>query len=869
MRKMFLTLCMAMFTVVAFAQDVIQVQTHKVVSMDEQFYVTFIIEGSKPSEFTWDAGDDFNLVWGPQQGRSSSVQIINGKRTESSQTTYSYILKPLSVGKFTLPKASAVVNGKEIFSTVETVEVVNGSQSSSSSHSSSASSGSSSARQQTSYNVSGEDIFLRMSLNRTNVVLGEPVTATLKLYHRVNIAGFENAKFPTFNGFWSQEIESPTNIEFVRESYNGQIYNSAVLRKYVIIPQKPGRLEIDPAELVCLVNVKTSSSGNSIFDGFFEDYATVRRQVESSPIAVNVSALPSGAPSSFYGGVGEYSVSASVSRDTIKAHEAASLLLTIKGTGNVSLLETPEVKFPLDMEVYDPKVQNSLSGNVTSGSKIYEYPFIPRSYGEFVIEPIKYSYYDIATRRYVTLETEPISITVLPGQEISSSASTTLPLSSPKGVKDIDSDIRYINVKDPGLDEKGNFFVGSAFFWVLLLFIIVAFLISWMAFRTLAARRADVAGSKNRKATQMAMRRLSRARSLMNKGDSAAFYEELHKALLGYVSDKLNAPVSELNRDRISEALLERSVPSEDVNAFIGILDDCEFARYAPQAVSEAVSSHYESAVEVISSIDSKMKSKRTGKIHGIVALLLMMAPLAADAKDVDARVDSLWYAGNEAYAAGLWMEAADSYGQISEMGLESAALYCNIGNAYYKDGNIPQAILYYERSLKLDPSYPDARYNLDLMNERIQDRIEPMPEFFLKSWLRDICYKLTSDGWAVIFIVLLAITLAMVLMFILSPSVAGRRVGFFAAIVTCVLMSVALSFSVWQKREYASDDYAIVTKGVTSAKSSPSSDNSTDLFILHGGTKVEILDKMGDWSNISLLDGRQGWIRTADIEQI
>lgn len=868
MRKIFLTLCMALTAVVAFAQDAIQVQTHKVVSLDEQFYVTFIIEGGKPSDFTWDAGEDFKLIWGPQQGRSSSVQIVNGKRTESSQTTFSYILKPLSTGKFTLQRASAKVNGKEIFSTAETIEVVNGTSSSGSSQQTSSSPSNSSGNRSSGYDVSGEDIFLRMSISRGNVVMGEPVIATLKLYQRVNIAGFENAKFPSFNGFWSQEIESPTNIEFSRESYGGQIYNSAVLRKYVLIPQKPGKLEIDPAELVCLVNVRTSSSGSSIFDGFFEDYATVRKKVVSSPVSINVSSLPSGAPASFYGGVGEFDVSVSVSKDTLKAHEAASLIFTVNGTGNVSLLETPKIIFPLDMEEYDPKVKNNLSGTVTSGSKVYEYPFIPRSYGDFVIEPIKYSYYDIRSRKYVTLQTEPINLTVLPSQEITSSASTALPGVSPKDVRNIDSDIRYINVKDMSLDEKGGFFVGSSTFWALVALIIVIFLVCWMTFRTLSARRADVTGSKVRKATQMAMRRLSRAKSMMKKGESSAFYEELHKALLGYVSDKLNVPVTEMNRDRITETLTERNVPVEDVNAFIGILDDCEFARYAPQAVSDAVASHYEAAVEVISSMDSKIKTRKMGKNYGMV-LLLMLLPVAAGAKVSDSSADSLWNAGAQAYSAGLWMDAAESYEQISEMGLESAALYCNIGNAYYKDGNIPMAILNYERSLRLDPSYSDARYNLDLMNDQIQDRIEPVPEFFLKSWLRDICYRLSSDAWAVVFIVLLIITLSLVLLFILSPSVAGRRTGFFCGIATCVLMVAALSFSIWQKRDYYDENYAIVMRGVTSAKSSPSSENSTDLFVLHGGTKVEIIDQMGDWSNISLMDGRQGWIRTSDIERI
>ena len=268
------------------------------------------------------------------------------------------------------------------------------------------SSSQSSQRQQVG--VQDSDIFLTLTLDRNKVVVGEPIIATLKLYQRVNIAGFENVSFPTFNGFWSQEIEAPTNIEFAREVYEGQIYNAALLRKFVIIPQQQGQVTINPAEMTCLVNIRVSSGGTSIFDGLFDDYRTVRKKVSTGPVTVTVSPLPAGAPASFAGGVGEFKISAKVSKDTLKTHEAASLVLTVSGRGNVSLLETPKVNFPPDMEVYDTKVSDRIDKSGLSGSKTYEFPFIPRSHGDFVIEPVKYSYYDVNQRRYVTLETAPI-----------------------------------------------------------------------------------------------------------------------------------------------------------------------------------------------------------------------------------------------------------------------------------------------------------------------------------------------------------------------------------------------------------------------------------------------------------------------------
>ena len=860
---------MALAAVLAYAQTEIEVQVHNVVAEDEQFNVTFVIEGeAKSSDFAWSPGDDFQLLWGPQQGRSTSVQMINGKTTRSVQTTYSYVLRPVKTGKFTIARAVAKVKGQEIHSEPVTIEVVASGSSSSSQRPAQPSSQSSQPRQSATGNVQDDDIFLTVNLSRTNVVVGEPVTAVIKLYQRVNVAGFESAVFPTFNGFWSQELEAPSNIEFTRETYNGQIYNSALLRKFILIPQQQGQIRIDPAELVCLVNVRVSSGGASIFDGFFDDYRTVRKRVSSQPLTVNVSPLPSGAPASFGGGVGEFSISAKVSKDTLKTHEAASLLVTVSGRGNVSLLSAPKVSLPPDMEVYDTKISDRIDNGGLSGSKMYEYPFIPRSYGDFVIEPIKYSYYDVNRKQYVTLETPPIPVYVERGHE-TEAVTISGGGSRPKDVRTLGSDIRFISTKDPGLASRGDYFLGSKLFFALIAMLVAAAVACWAGLRRVAARRADVAGTKNRKATKMALKRLNLAGTFLKQNLYTAFYEELHKALLGFISDKLNIPAAELSRERITEVLKEGGVTDNYIETFISILDACEFARYAPSSGHEAMAAHYDAAVDVISSIDSDMKSRKPSSKGAVVALLILLLwPAAMSAQQTD-YADSLWNAANQAYAEGRWADAVDGYELISGMGLESAALYCNTGDAYFKDGNPAKAILYYERALKLDPSYSDARYNLELLNSAIQDRIEELPEFVLKTWFRNFSYVMDSDGWAVCFIVFLALTLAMMLVFILSGSVGGRRIGFFLGIVMLLAAVLSLTFSIWQKKDAMSADQAIIMRPVTSVKSSPSAEAATDLFILHEGTKVKLLDEVGVWKNIELADGRQGWIPSADLEVI
>lgn len=877
MKKLF---CIVAFLLTAIfqmsAQNVIRVEAPDVVAVNEQFNVTFIIEGEKsPSDFQWSSGDDFQLVWGPQKGSSSSIQIINGKRSSSHLTTFTYILIPKATGTFQLPAATVLLSGDRISSTQASIQVV--SDGASSSQSSGKNGGKSSGGGQTSSTGSGEissnDLFMRLSLSRTEVVIGEPITATLKIYQRANVVGFENAKFPTFNGFWSQETYVPNNIEFKRESLDDKIYNTAVLRTYVLIPQQSGAITIDPAELVCLVNIRTApSTSNSLFDSFFQDeYRTIRKRVTTPAVKVKVNPLPAGQPASFGGGVGNFGISARLTTDNLKTHDAASLIITVSGRGNVALLEEPKVNFPPDFEVYDTKTTENTdkSNGGTSGSKSFEYPFIPRSHGDFTIDPVEYSYYDVNAGKYVTLRTEPLHVKVAKGKGGDSTPVTTVNSGvERKDVKSLADDIRFIFTGKPGLSGSGSFFVGSVFFWILLALMILGATSVYLAFRKVAAMRADVAGTKNRRATKMAQKRLKLAGEYLDKNLYTAFYEELHKALIGFVSDKLNMDMSEISKDNIASALTEGGVSEEQTKAFTDLLDACEFARYSPDGGNEAMRSHYDAALKVISSIDSGLKTggKSLRKVVTVVTLLLSLgASMNIQAKDLD----SLWTAGVQAYTDGKFSDASAAWTSIEESGQKSAKLYYNLGNAWFKQGNYPKAILNYERALRLDPSYSDARYNLEFTSNFVQDKIEPVPEFILKSVARKVCYVMGSNAWAVIFLVLLAAALVMGLLFLLGSSVGKRRAGFYCGIVLLLLSAGALSFSIWQKSDSVKTDTAIVMSPVSSVKSSPSSGSSKDLFVIHEGTKVTILDEVGTWKNIALADGRQGWITSNELEVI
>lgn len=861
----------------ASAQNKIRVEVPNIVASDEQFNVTFIIEGeNEPSDFNWAPGDDFQLVWGPQKGSSTSIQIINGKRSKSSQTTYTYVLMPKTTGTFRVAVATATVKGHKISSENVSVQVATGqtsSQSSGSSSSSGSGASSSSKSASSTGSISNSDLFLRLSLSKTKVVLGEPINATLKLYQRVDIAGFENAKFPTFNGFWSQEVQAPTNIQFQREEIDGKLYNSALIRGYVLIPQQAGSIKIDPAELVCLVNVRTgSSSGNSIFDSFFQDdYTTIRKRVVSEAHTIHVSALPSGAPASFGGGVGNFTISASLSKDSIKTHDAVSLLVKISGNGNVSLLEAPKVSFPADFEVYDAKSTQNTNKSGTSGSKTFEFPFIPRSHGDFTIEPIEYAYYDIAAGKYVVTRTSPINLKVAKGSAPDGQVSRGTMTSgvTRNDVKSLGNDIRFIQTKMPSFSSKGVFFFGSAFFWALLALIILLSAGCWFFVRKYAVRRADVIGNKNRKATKMALKRLKQAEDYLKKNLYTAFYEELHRALLGFVSDKFNLPVEDLSSEKISETLLNQGVSQELSDEFTSLLGACEYARYAPDAGHEAMSAHFDTAVKVISTMDSVIKkSGGAGKATVMVALALLSLPGVSKAAQKD-YLDSLWTKGVTEYNAGDWKGAVKSWDSVEKTGVESAVLYYNMANAYFKAEDYPHSILFYEKALKTDPSFSDARYNLEFANTFVQDKIDPVPEFILKSLSRKLCYTMSSNTWAVLALVFFALSFGAVVLFLLSHRIGGRRTGFYSAIVLVLFALGSFTFASWQKSTYLKSDTAVIMNPVVSAKSSPSEESSKDLFVLHEGTKVKLLDEVGDWNNVELADGRQGWIKKADIEII
>ncbi|MBO4571511.1 MAG: BatD family protein [Bacteroidales bacterium] len=872
MKRTFTLLLMLACAFSAFAQNSLTVDAPPVVTTDETFRVVFTADG-KMSDFEWPGSPDFTIVWGPQSGSMSSTSIVNGKRTSSHKETFTYILQAKAAGKFTLPAATAEIEKKPYTSNSFTIEVVNGETAASStqqqqqqSTQTAPSGGNSTSDPAVTGSVSDKDIFLRLYTGKTNLIKGEPTTATLKLFTRADIAGFEDVRFPDFEGFWSKETYAPQNLEFTRENVDGVIYNTAVLRRYMLIPQQVGTLTIDPAEMVCSIRIISSAAPRSIFDSFFDSYQTIRKRISTPSVRVNVSALPAGAPESFCGGVGDFKMETSLSRSDLKANEAASLVVTIKGKGNISMLEPPKVLLPPDFEMYDMKSSDKTAADGSSGTRTFEFPFIPRSHGDFTIDPIEYSYYDTAKGRYVTLTSEPITVSVEKGDEIAGSG-VAMPGVNRQDVRNIAEDIRFISTKSPSLRRSGSFFAGSPLFWGLLALVGLLFALASAIIRKMAARRGDVAGTRNRRANKMARARLKQAGEYLKQDLPTAYYEELHKAVLGYVSDKLAIPVADLSKENIREMLSARGVDEPLADRFNAIVDACEFARYAPESARTEMENLYEEAVNVISEIDSKVKKAPASGASRVAGILLLMLALASPAFAQDA-ARTQWKNAAEAYTAGDYGTALGCWKSILQEGVVSPDLYYNIGNACYKTGDISHAILYYEKCLKLDPSHSDAANNLEIAKALTIDKIDSIPEFFLISWLRKTKYACSADAWAWITILLAAVAAALFLGFRFLGTERGRRLSFIFACIVALLALFTLGFSLSERRDALKVDSAVMTQPVSSVKSSPG-DAGKSIFVLHEGTKVKLLDELGSWRKVEISDGRQGWVENSTLEVI
>lgn len=584
-------------TLVAEAPDV-------VVSGD-QFRLTFTVNTQKGKDFLAPSISGFDVLMGPSRSQQSSTQIINGKVSSSSAITYTYILMAGKEGTYTIPAASIEVDGKGIFSNALTIKVLPPDQSAGNQQSGQGQSNSSRG-QIAGGKISDKDLFITATAAKTTVYEQEAILLTYKVYTLVNLRQLYG-KMPDLKGFHTQEIELPQQKTFSLEHYNGRNYNTTIWSQYVLFPQQTGKLEIPSITFEGIVAQQTIS--DDPFDAFFNGggYIEVKKKIVTPKVTINVKPLPA-KPDNFSGGVGEFTLSSSINAKEVKTNDAVTIKLTIKGAGNMKLINTPEVKFPEDFEIYDPKVTNNfdVSRAGLSGTQTIEYLAIPRHAGDFTIPQVEFTYFDLKSQAYKTLKTEEYHLKVAKGK--GNADQVIADFTNKENVKVLGQDVRFIKLGDTELLPKGKVFFGTTGYWLGYIIPFVIFVVLVIFFRKQAAENANIAKVKTKKANKVATKRMKLAGKLLAENKKNEFYDEVLKALWGYISDKLSIPVSQLSKDNIEAELMRYGVSDEVTKTFIDALNECEFARYAPGNENEAMDKVYAASVEAISKMENSIK---------------------------------------------------------------------------------------------------------------------------------------------------------------------------------------------------------------------------------------------------------------------
>lgn len=848
-----------LFIACACFSQVIRVSAPSRVEAGENFRVSFKVTTQDVDDFRsgLHSTDVVEVIAGPYTSSESSFQMVNGHTSSSSSITYTYTLYAAKSGVYNIPAAHARVGGKQISSSPAKVTVVGSAQGR----------GNNSPKMHEDDNyqphmraagsaISGRDLFIKVSANKKKVYEQEPILLTYKVYTLVDLTQLEG-KMPELTGFHTQEIPLPQQKSFHIERVNGKPYRTVTWSQYVMYPQMTGKMEIPSITFKGIV-VQQNRSVDP-FEAFFNGgsgYVEVKRNIVAPSIKIDVLPLPQ-KPANFSGGVGKFNISAQLNKNELKAGDPLSLRIVVGGIGNLKLIKQPVVNFPKDWDKYDPKVtdKTKLTSNGLEGNMIYDILAVPRNQGHYTIPPVELTYYDTSLNQYKTIKTQSFDIEVAKGD---GSRSSVVDYS-----KDQPKDIKDIKKGEAELHSVDNFFFGSVGYLMSLLIPFVAFVALLVIFRKRAIDNADLVKMKGKKANKIATKRLRQANKLMLAGKSNEFYDEVLRALWGYVGDKLNMPAEKLSRDNISEKLQSHNVDDNTISKFVSAIDDCEMMRFAPGDPEGNMNKTFESAMTAIMEIENVMKKKSNkAKAFGFsfVLMILMLMPLSANAITKQNADDE--------YAKGNYQQAIKDYQEILKTGV-SSEIYYNLGNAYYRTDNITQALLAYERALQLSPGDNDIRFNLQYARSKTIDKITPETEMFFVTWYHSLVNFTSVDRWANTAIVSIVMALLLILVFLFAPQMWARKSGFYGSAAFLLLFAFANLFAFQQKHELETKQGAIVIAPTVNVKKTPAA-SGTDVFVIHEGTRVDITDRgMKQWRGIKLADGREGWLKTSQIEEI
>lgn len=608
-KTFFLIVLLSLLGMCGHAQQVsVETQIPGAATAGEPFRIEFSVN-AKPDTFNPPAIEGLEILAGPTVSKSQSLQIINGSMSKSENYSYTYVLLGSSAGIYSIGAAEMIVDGKSYKSQPGKVEIVGDAQAA---HGQSQGSAQQNGQAGQSTEISASDMFVRIIVDRSNVYKGQPVKATFKLYTRLSLSGVESIKMPAFNGFWKQEIDTD-NQKWQQEAYNNRVYNAAVIKEVLLYPQQAGTLHIEKFDVTVIAQFVSQNRSQSIFDDFFggPEVYEVRKNLSAGPVRINVRELPAGAPASFSGAVGTFSLEETLPTTAIAANSAVTYVIKVSGTGNLPLIQAPKLTVPSSFEQYATKTTESLNTNASGiyGYRQFEYPIIARAEGEYTIPAVEFSYFNPDEMKYVTLSTKEFTMEVTPDAASGSSGDSRGIVSglSKEDIKILGQDIRFIKIGKSGLKPRGEVLIGSLQYFILLAVMLAAFVILLVALRKYLKEMQDMNLVRGKRANRVALQRFRAAERHMNDDNQRGFYEEMLKALWGYMSDKLNIPVANLTKENVREELVKHSVPEEQTEQFISTISDCEQAQYSPMA-SAQMHETYSAGVDIISKLESSIK---------------------------------------------------------------------------------------------------------------------------------------------------------------------------------------------------------------------------------------------------------------------
>ena len=852
------------------------------------------------------SGGDFSDFKDPQfnglrvLGKGSMTQIVNWKKSQG----YTYTVMAESEGTATIGAASCVVNGTRYSTQPRQVKIEAARQQQQQQRRRSPYSGmfdddeedpfealhkqmqqmmqqmdpyAGAAPQQPTYDPAGKNdadaIFAKISINKTNPYKGEQVILTYKLYTRIDFSLTSGFHAPEKKGFWSENLLLDQKyIKPQQETINGKRYICYELGREALYAQEDGSLKIDVMDLPIQAVFYTSQPINI---GFFTIQASrpdpQQITLKTNPLNVKVKHLPDGAPAGYDGAVGKFDITGGVDKKQTRVNEAITYSLTIKGQGNLTLIDNPQVDFPNIFEAYDPDVEDKINRNANgiSGSRTFKWVLIPRSEGVYEIPEFKFSYFDPATDKYETHTIGAQKITIEKGDPKLMQNATS---GDHHGVKE---DINYIKTESRKQAAGSDQSKGNIWFWIVEALILVLAIAAYLFWHHRQEANKDIAGVRLRRATREAKKRLRRAEKHMHTGDDEKFYEEIYKAIWGCLADKFNIALSKLSSDTVQDCLNEKAVPEERQQIINDTLKEVDFARFAPGDSSQKKQSIYNKALDMI----------RTFSF--VLALLIAMVATASPQLDIpensenSEQTESVEQAdnqatkptgtfddGNAAYRAARYQDAAAIYGALVAEGNRSHELYYNYANALYRTAEFPKAILYYEKALRLKPGDRETKENIALANTKIANNITPVPKLFITRWHNNAVRNHTTGFWLIWIAVLTALMAIAVVVMLLTPLYGLRKGAFWIAVLAAVAILPLAYTAIASNRYWNHPNEAIVMTTMINVKGSPDA-GSVDKFELNCGTKVTIEDQIDRWLKIEAADGNSGWVEEKDLARI